>query len=113
MWISAAVDLWQRAIASPPGASWYAPGPPASVIVGERFVLPAQRPPSPAMYESPRLTIQVSGVWRGRSIGSSGAADAESAPAARTATKVAITVRNRLLATSHRTRSARQPRPVV
>ncbi len=56
MWTSAALDLWQPGIDSAPGTSWYAVGPSASVFEDAWFVLPAQRPASPEIAESPTAT---------------------------------------------------------
>src|SRR5215218_7040831 len=58
MCTSADLDRWQPGIASPvpPALSKYAAGPSASVREGEPFVLPAQRPASPDIAESPSAT---------------------------------------------------------
>jgi hypothetical protein len=57
MWISAAVLRWQRLMVSDtPPLSLYAAAPPASTLAELLLLLPAQRPPSPEMYESPTLT---------------------------------------------------------
>src|SRR4051794_9011229 len=54
---SAACERWQPRIASPVGVSQYAREPSASTFELESFVLPAQRPASPEIAESPSATI--------------------------------------------------------
>src|SRR5688572_12867907 len=56
MCTSAALERWQPAIASRPATSWYAVDPSASTRELEPFVLPAQRPASPEIAESPSAT---------------------------------------------------------
>src|SRR5688572_14984734 len=53
---SADFERWQPGVDSAPGMSWYADEPSASVFDGAPFVLPAQRPASPEMAESPSAT---------------------------------------------------------
>src|SRR6185503_10668114 len=52
----AALERWQPGIASPFGASQYAVEPSASTRHAAMFVLPAQRPASPDIAESPSVT---------------------------------------------------------
>ena len=52
----AALERWQPAIDSPLAVSQYAVGPSASARAGSPFVLPAQRPASPEIAESPSVT---------------------------------------------------------
>src|SRR5919112_1862101 len=52
----AALERWQPAIDSPVEVSQYAVGPSASTRAGSPFVLPAQRPASPEIAESPSVT---------------------------------------------------------
>src|SRR5436190_11580017 len=52
----AAFERWQPAIDSPVEVSQYADEPSASVRHDSLFVLPAQRPPSPEIAESPSVT---------------------------------------------------------
>src|SRR3954447_8498493 len=52
----AAFERWQPAIDSRVGVSQYAVGPSASTRAGPAFVLPAQRPASPEIAESPSVT---------------------------------------------------------
>src|ERR1051325_4474942 len=54
---AAALERWQPRIASPFAASQYAVGPSASTLPLESLVLPAQRPASPEIAESPSATI--------------------------------------------------------
>src|SRR5262245_7270312 len=56
MLISAAFERWQPGIASPLDVSQYAVGPSASTRDELLFVLPAQRPASPEIAESPTAT---------------------------------------------------------
>src|SRR3712207_9364736 len=56
MWACADFERWQPRIASPEPASAYAEEPSASTREDEPFVLPAQRPASPEMAESPSVT---------------------------------------------------------
>jgi hypothetical protein len=56
MWISADFARWQPGIASPVEVSQYAVEPSASTSLELWFVLPAQRPASPEIAESPTLT---------------------------------------------------------
>src|SRR3954454_11683739 len=58
MWMAADSDRWQPGIASAVrvALSQYASAPPASISDDPLLVLPAQRPASPEMAESPRLT---------------------------------------------------------
>src|SRR3954447_8072005 len=56
MWISAAFDRWQPGIASLVPLSAYAVDPSASTFDELSLVLPAQRPASPEIAESPTLT---------------------------------------------------------
>src|ERR1700742_3184316 len=58
MCTSADLERWQPGVDSAPGMSWYALGPSASTSYGRLFVLPAQRPASPEIAESPsEMTI--------------------------------------------------------
>src|SRR3954465_11197075 len=52
----AAFERSQPGIDSPVGVSQYAVGPSASTRAGPAFVLPAQRPASPEIAESPSVT---------------------------------------------------------
>src|SRR5215217_2961513 len=52
----AALERWQPAIDSPVGVSQYAVEPSASTRHADMLVLPAQRPASPEMAESPSVT---------------------------------------------------------
>src|SRR5918997_6431914 len=52
----AALERWQRGVDSPVAVSQYAVAPRASTRAGSAFVLPAQRPPSPEIAESPTVT---------------------------------------------------------
>src|SRR5215207_7055836 len=52
----AALERWQPAIDSPVDVSQYAVEPSASTRHAAMFVLPAQRPASPEMAESPSVT---------------------------------------------------------
>ena len=52
----AALERWQPAIDSPVAVSQYAVGPSASTRDAASFVLPAQRPASPEIAESPSVT---------------------------------------------------------
>src|SRR5215212_4585150 len=56
MCTSAALERWQPGIASPLAVCQYAVEPSASTLEGEPFVLPAQRPASPEIAESPSAT---------------------------------------------------------
>src|SRR5688572_26504503 len=56
MWTSADFERWHPGVASAPPASLYAPAPSASVFDADWFVLPAQRPASPEIAESPTET---------------------------------------------------------
>src|SRR6266545_3364346 len=60
MWIAADSERWQPGICSAVrvALSKYASAPRASTRDGELLVLPAQRPASPEIAESPRLTTQ-------------------------------------------------------
>src|SRR3954447_1726931 len=53
----AAFERWHPSIDSPAGVSQYAVGPSASTRAVSPFVLPAQRPASPEIAESPTDTI--------------------------------------------------------
>src|ERR1044072_3386571 len=57
MCTSAALERWQPRIASPLDVSQYALEPSASTFALESLVLPAQRPASPEIAESPSATI--------------------------------------------------------
>src|SRR5918994_6960357 len=52
----AALERWQPGIDSPVGVSQYALEPSASTRQAAMFVLPAQRPASPEIAESPSVT---------------------------------------------------------
>src|SRR4051795_3587976 len=56
MWISAAFERWQPGMASLVPLSAYAVDPSASTFAELPFVLPAQRPASPEIAESPTAT---------------------------------------------------------
>src|SRR5215204_2551544 len=56
IWAWAAAERWQPVIDSPVGVSQYAVEPSASTRHAAMFVLPAQRPASPEMAESPSVT---------------------------------------------------------
>src|SRR4051794_23065780 len=56
MWTSADFERWQPGVDSAPGMSLYADEPSASVREDAPLVLPAQRPASPEMAESPSAT---------------------------------------------------------
>src|SRR3954452_22252445 len=56
MYTSAALERWQPRIASPLAVSQYAVEPSASTRDDELLVLPAQRPASPEIAESPSAT---------------------------------------------------------
>src|ERR671917_2976508 len=56
MCASAALERWQPGIDSRPETSWYAVEPRASTRDEDWFVLPAQRPASPEIAESPSVT---------------------------------------------------------
>src|SRR4051794_10726540 len=56
MWASAAFERWQPEMASPLDVSQYAVEPSASTRDESLLVLPAQRPASPEIAESPSVT---------------------------------------------------------
>src|ERR687885_169225 len=57
MYTSAAFERWQPGIASPVGVSEYGAEPSAPPRDGEPLVLPAHRPASPDIAESPSAAI--------------------------------------------------------
>src|SRR3954467_12714545 len=85
----AAFERWQPAIDSPVGVSQYAVGPSASTRAESPFVLPAQRPASPEIAESPSVTTV--GVPTPGPSAAAGAATASTAvPANRTDRRPAL-----------------------
>ena len=79
-------ERWHPWIASavPDVLSKYAVEPSASTLLGEPFVLPAQRPASPEIAESPTLTT--AGVPTPGPSASAGTAGTHASPAAATST---------------------------